>query len=517
MDYSRLSRESLIHEIKQLNLENERIRLKCVGNQYGIQDCLNDIQSPAFIVNAEYKVLWANTHSSDTYYELLDDKCYQAFFGYDDVCPGCLMQACATTLKQTDIIINGTSVHFIPIIRDEKFQGVLEIQYQSDHTTRSEGDLIGKIEALEAKLETNWRKHENWIQLMQNYSKAMRVPLRSFNGFFQVHSESDDDVLKKEYLNIMKLNSEVLYETFNKVLLFSKHEKGDITGKREPFIIRKLIEETLAQVVLPNLLQKQSDYNLVMAESLPEIVMGDAFRFKLLIAYLLEFAQYISNRAFIDVKVSDISQTYSKVLLKLSLQTRLHVQSRQKFLTYFDVDLNNQFESLEEYSLGLGLHQAKQMINDLNGTLEMSTGLDDTFYMDVTLNYDKVIPHRDDSVKIYQHKKKLLIADFEKPMLSLDLFKHYDVYFAHTGNEAIDQYFTIEPDLTIINVLIEACDGFKVFDEIERRRKTRTPIIAISNKLVDNEREFLRDYGFDAYYPKPLSDEKLQNIIENYF
>ena len=79
MDYSRLSRESLIHEIEQLNLENERIKLKSIGNQLGIHECLDDIQSPAFIVNPEFKVIWANENSSLNYSEVLNKKCYQAF------------------------------------------------------------------------------------------------------------------------------------------------------------------------------------------------------------------------------------------------------------------------------------------------------------------------------------------------------------------------------------------------------------------------------------------------------
>ncbi len=517
MDYSRLSRESLIHEIKQLNLENERIRLKSIGSQFRIQDCLNDIHAPAFIVNTEFKVLWANNYSSDIYFELLDKKCYQVFFGFEEMCPGCLMQASATSLKQNDLYVNGTSVHFIPIIREDKLQGILEIQYISEDKNRSAESIVDKITELEALLETNKQKHDNINNLMMNFSKAMRVPLRSFIGFFQVLNENDNEDLKKQYLDILKLNSEVLYETLNKVLLFSKFENGEISGKKEPFIIRNLVEETLSQVVLPSSTQILPDYKLIMTESLPDIMIGDAFRFKLLVAYLLEFSQHISNRKFIEIKVSDISQTHSKVVLKISIQTSIHIEKRQKFLDYFDLDLNNQFESIEEYSLGLGLNLAKKIVDDLNGTLEMSSGLDDTFYIDMTLSYDKVIPRNEDNVKIYHHKKKLLIADFEKPMLSLELFKNYDVYFAHTGDEAIQQYFTIEPDLTIINVLIENCDGFKVYDEIERRRKHNTPIVAISNKLVDNEREFLRDYGFDEYYPKPLSDEKLQNIVDNYF
>ena len=500
-----------------MNLENERIRLKSIGNQFRIQDCLNDIHAPAFIVNTEFKVLWANNHSSDVHFELLDKKCYQVFFGFEDACPGCLMQESASTLKQKDMFVNGTTIHFIPIIREGKLQGVLEIQYYSEDGNRSGVDLIGKISALEDLLEANKRKNENLNNLMLNFSKAMRVPLRSFIGFFQVLSESDNESLKTQYLEILKLNSEVLYETLNKVLLFSKFENGEISGKREPFIIRRLVEETLAQVLLPSNTHTIPDYKLILTESLPDIIIGDAFRFKLLIAYLLEFAQHLSNREFVEIKVSDISHTHSKVVLKLSIQTSLHIERRQKFLEYFDVDLNSQFENVEEYSLGLGLNLAKKIVVDLNGTLEMSSGLDDTFYIDMTLIYDKVIPRNEESVKIYQHKKKLLIADFEKPLLSLELFKNYDVYFAHTGDDAISQYFKIEPDLTIINVLIENCDGFKVYDEIERRRKRSTPIVAISNKLVDNEREFLRDYGFDEYYPKPLSDEKLQNIVDNYF
>jgi CheY-like chemotaxis protein len=517
MDYSRLSRESLIHEIKQLNLENERIRLKSIGNQFKVQDCLNDIHAPAFIVNTEFKVLWANSHSSDVHFELLEKKCYQIFFGFEEPCPGCLMQTCATSLKERDMFVNGTSVHFIPIIREDKLQGVLEIQYISEDAKRSGVDLLAKIEALEERLEINRSKYENLNQLMMNFSKAMRVPLRSFIGFFQVLNENDNEALKKQYLDILKMNSEVLYESLNKVLLFSKFENGVLSGKKEPFIIRSLIEETLAQVVLPSDTKSLPEYKLFITESLPDILIGDAFRFKLLVAYLIEFSQHISNRKFIEIKVSDISQTHSKVVLKISIQTSILIEKKQKNMDYFDVHLNNQFESIEEYSLGLGLNLAKKIVEDLNGTLEMSSGLDDTFYIDMTLNYDKVIPRTEEDVKIYQHKKKLLIADFEKPMLSLELFKNYDVYFAHSGDEAINQYFTIEPDLTIINVLIENCDGFKVFDEIERRRKRNTPIVAISNKLVDNEREFLRDYGFDEYYPKPLSDEKLQNIVDNYF
>lgn len=526
MDYSRLSRESLIHEIEQLNLENERIKLKNIGNQLGIHECLDDIQSPAFIVNPEFKVIWANANSSLNYKEVLDKKCYQAFFGYEDVCPGCLMQKCVISMQYNEMIsqfpildvVKNISIQFIPLVRDGKFQGVLEMHHEIEGLNQLQYENSEKLKALNSELEIITNRHEKLTNLVQQISKAMRVPLRSFIGYFQVFSESENEELKSEYLSVLKMNSEVLYETFSKLILFSRFESGVVSGKKEPFSVKKLFEASIEQAILPNRQIEKSNYTLNYTETLPDVLVGDAFSLKLLISYLLEFVQHVSNRELVEIKVSDITQTHSKMVLKLSIRSSYHFENKSKLLEYFDVNLNTEFESIEEYSRGLGLYLAQKMILAQNGTLDMSTGLDDVFYIDVTLSYNKVIPRGDDEkVEKRQLKKRLLVADFEKPKLSLEIFKNYDIYFAHTGDDAIKQYFKIEPDLTILNVLIENCDGFKVFDEIERRRKKITPIVAISNKLVDNEREFLRDYGFNEYYPKPLCDEKLQDILDNYF
>jgi len=530
MDYSRLSRESLIHEIEQLNLENERIKMKHIGSQLGIHECLNDIQSSAFIVNPEFKVIWANLNASKVYNEVLNKKCYQVFFGYDDVCPGCLMQKCTSLLSYQEMILSkveqnaskSLAIQFTPLVRDGILLGILEMHHEVEDLTRLQAENLEKIDSLSIDLQSAQVKYDNLSKLVQHFSKAMRVPLRSFIGYFQVFSESENENLKKEYLNILKLNSEVLYETFSKLLLFSRFESGAITGKKEPFSVKKLFEETLELSILPvnsnEKLTEKKNYSLNYTETLPDVLVGDAFSLKLLISYLLEFIQHVSNKEMIDIRISDITQTHSKMVLKLSIRSNYHFSNKSKLLEYFDVNLNTEFESIEEYSRGLGLYLAHQMIVAQNGTLDMSTGLDDVFYIDVTLNYNKVIPRgEEEKIEMRHLKKRLLIADFEKPKLSLEIFKNYDVYFAHTGDDAIKQYFKIEPDLTILNVLIENCDGFKVFDEIERRRNRMTPIVAISNKLVDNEREFLRDYGFNEYFPKPLSDEKLQDILDNYF
>ena len=238
------------------------------------------------------------------------------------------------------------------------------------------------------------------------------------------------------------------------------------------------------------------------------------------LSYALEMAQFLSSQRDIEVYVSDITQTLSKIVIKVLIEGDNAFKTSIKTSEYFNLQVNTQFSSLEEYSLALGITLIKNIMATQNGTFDLNVGLDGKFYIELNMTYDKLIPRNEElenlEVQSEVAKLKILIADYEKPQISLDLMKSYDIYFSHTGDETISQYFKIDPDVTIINVMIENCDGFKVFDEIERRRHKLTPIIAISNKVVDNERAFMCDYGFSEYYSKPLNDEKIINIISNY-
>lgn len=524
MDYSRLSRESLIHEIEQLNREVERNKMINKASHFGIQDCLNDIQAPAYIINGEYNVLWANAFCTKYYFDILSRKCYQVFFGLDDVCQGCKLQDCISGSKQMSSILTKSttcgdvkcSVHYTPLISEDILKGVLEVHYPLDNDYISDQVSVDQNHALVNTIESLNKKHENLTEMIQNFTKAMLVPLRSFNGYFRVIEDNSNDLIRKQYMDILKMNSEILFETLNKMLLYTRFENSNFMGRKESFSVNRLIDETIKQAVdHKNIDHKR--YHLVLSETLPDVLFGDAYSLRLLFSYLLEFVDYIADNEIIEIRLTDIMQTHAKLTLKLTINAKNSSDIKVKVLDYFDINLNSQFDKIDEFSYGLGLHLAQKIVEGLDGTIEMSLGSDDVFYVDVSLSYDKIVPQNKEVQTVNDmSKNKILIADFEKPQLSLDILKNYDVYFAHDGDEAIKQYFKIEPDLTIVNVLIESCDGFKVYDEIERRRKQKTPIIAISNKLIDNEREFMRDYGFDEYYTKPLNNDKLNNIIENY-
>ena len=532
MDFSRLSRESLIHEIEQLMKENDRIKMKYVANQVGINESLDDVPSPVFIVSPDYRVVWANLECSKKYSDILSKKCYQVFFGYEDVCPDCKMQSAIATKKPKLIFTRKYSkddsvlaIQFSPLYRNGDFHGVLEMHSSIEDPLNIFTVNRDRMIELGEKLAESEARNQRIMKMVTHFTKAMRVPLRSFIGYFQMYSQNQQETLKNEYLDVMKLNSESIYETLNKLLLFTKPE-GISVEKKGPFTLKKLMDQVLDQVIIPyphhehHLKSHKKVYRLEYASTLPDVLIGDEFKLSLALSYVLELAQFLSSQKEMDVYVSDITQSLSKIVIKVLVEGENAFKTSIKTSEYFNLEVNSQFESLEEYSLALGISLIKNMIAPQNGTFDLNVGLDGKFYIELNMTYDKLIPRNEDAdkleVQVTVKKPKILIADSEKPQISLDLLKSYDIYFAHTGDETISQYFRIDPDVTIINVMIEECDGFKVFDEIERRRHKITPIIAISNKVVDNERAFMCDYGFSDYYSKPLNDEKIINIITNY-
>lgn len=524
MDYSKLSRESLIHEIRQLNLEKEQLSLRLIGEKLGVNEALNDAEAPIFIVSSEYRIQWANQTSLDVHQSLIGKKCYQVFWGYDDVCPNCQLLQCVSDQKITAIEMENATkdksvlVQYFPLLSAGEVYATMEIHLPIHEKKDMLPFYLDQITQLKQQLETLNIKNANTVKLVEKFSKAMRVPLRSFVGYFQAFHQGENEKLKLEYLEILKTSSELLYETLNKLLLFAKFESGEIKGRKESFGLKKMVEETLNQVLMPNHSNLDRTYSFKYAESIPEVLIGDAFNFKQLLSYLLEFVEFVSNHEHIELQISEITQTHSKVVLKLSLMSKNQfVSNRVKLITYYDIDSNNQYQTIEEYSLALGLSLAKRIVKEQSGIIELSSGLDHIFYVNVLLDFEKVVPvNTETKMSIKQSKPRVLFADFEKPQIALDVLKSYDVYFAQTGDEAVAQYLQIDPDLTIINVLIEHADGFSVYDEIERRRKRKTPIVAISNKLVDNERAFMMDYGFDAYYAKPINNEIIEHIFETY-
>ncbi len=102
---------------------------------------------------------------------------------------------------------------------------------------------------------------------------------------------------------------------------------------------------------------------------------------------------------------------------------------------------------------------------------------------------------------------KILVIDDEKSIrrfmdASLTA-KGYEVLLAKTGQEGIKTAADNHPDVVILDLNLPDKDGLSVLRKI--RESSRVPVIILSVKSADADKELLLDSGADDYLVKPFS------------
>ncbi|MCA2486728.1 MULTISPECIES: response regulator, partial [Vibrio] len=90
---------------------------------------------------------------------------------------------------------------------------------------------------------------------------------------------------------------------------------------------------------------------------------------------------------------------------------------------------------------------------------------------------------------------------------------------AANGEEAVDMFRTSQYCLILMDCMMPVMDGFEATKQIRAYEASlgleKTPIIALTASVVDDDIQRCYDSGMDAYVPKPVRKEKLLHQIEN--
>ena len=100
------------------------------------------------------------------------------------------------------------------------------------------------------------------------------------------------------------------------------------------------------------------------------------------------------------------------------------------------------------------------------------------------------------------------------------LLQGYDIFVttASNGVEAVDMCEKNKYDIIFMDIDMPEKNGIEATQEIKDSmgKNKITPIVALTAMAMEGDREMLMEQGLDNYLPKPLSREKLENIINKY-
>ncbi len=95
--------------------------------------------------------------------------------------------------------------------------------------------------------------------------------------------------------------------------------------------------------------------------------------------------------------------------------------------------------------------------------------------------------------------------------------KGYRVHVAYNGNDGLRQARSLKPDLILLDLMLPDIDGYKIcrmlkFDvEYEH-----IPIIILSGRTLQEDRELAAETGANAYLTKPIDWKELFAILQTF-
>lgn len=180
---------------------------------------------------------------------------------------------------------------------------------------------------------------------------------------------------------------------------------------------------------------------------------------------------------------------------------------------------------------GLGLAITKALIDKMGGTIVIDSepGIGSTFTVTIpfknTQQLKSVMPvfNRQSSDMPRLHRNVLLVEDYQPNIMVTcamleQLGYTYDV--AENGYEALRRFAQGHYDVILMDVQMHELDGMEVTRKIRRMEEekgfSRTPIIAMTAHVREQDKHKCLESGMDDFIPKPFELTQLSQKILHY-
>ncbi|HEX6208690.1 MAG TPA: response regulator [Actinomycetota bacterium] len=115
---------------------------------------------------------------------------------------------------------------------------------------------------------------------------------------------------------------------------------------------------------------------------------------------------------------------------------------------------------------------------------------------------------------------RILIADDDPVILRLlevnFSLEGFDVETAERGERVLEEARRVRPDVIVLDVMMPGMDGWEVCERLKEDPGTADiPIMVLSARTQEQDRERGRELGVSAYVTKPFDPEELIRVARS--
>ncbi|MBF0483186.1 MAG: PAS domain S-box protein [Candidatus Omnitrophica bacterium] len=430
-------------------------------------------------------------------------------------------KVCTKTGEAIDVDLS------VNILKDEegKVSGSVGILVDITKRKQLEEKLVqAKLSAEEA--------NQTKSMFLANMSHEVRTPMNAILGMLDLTLDMPLGAEQRENLVVAKEAAENLLGLLNDILDLSRVEAGKITLEHIEMHLPNVVKNICKGLAV---IAKDKNLELVLnvASDVPELILGDPVRIRQIIINLINNAIKFTPHGQIRTIIKVEQRKGNKVVLRFAVQDDGIGIAADKIDKIFEVFTQAEDSTARRYGgTGLGLAISKRLVEMMEGRIwvESVEGKGSTFLF--TANFDVVKDVSGSAVDTMgdfipqgvtseiKHLKILLAEDnlVNQKIASRMLEKQgWEVLAVVNGKDVLKAMREDRFDLILMDSYMPEMDGLqatRTIRDLEKNTGKHIPIIALTARAMQEDRQICLDAGMDGYVAKPIDRKKLVKEIE---
>ena len=357
-------------------------------------------------------------------------------------------------------------------------------------------------------------------EFMANMSHEMRTPLNGVIGVTQLALQATNQPEVVRQLQIVQLSAKGLLSLINDILDFSQIESGRMEIVRAPFAVRPFVADLCLMMEL-EASRKGLAFESAVDPSTPEWVSADDTRLRQVLINLLANAIKFTAKGNVTVSVRGAP---GQLLFSVA-DTGIGIPANKKEVIFDAFRQADNSTSRRYGGSGLGLTISRKLVHLMGGliSLESEPGSGSTFSFAIDAPAVAAPPPEPaDSQEEPARAMKILVAEDNK--VNQFLIEHILRKLGHApvvvenGEKALSALGREKFHLVLMDIQMPEMDGLEATRRIRLAEEVsgeHLPVVAMTARAMEGDRESTLAAGMDEYLEKPLDVSKLVSVLSH--
>ncbi len=369
-------------------------------------------------------------------------------------------------------------------------------------------------------------------EFLSSMSHELRTPLNAIVGLSEDIDSYKDKVpseVREDTKDIINA-SNTLLEIIGSILDISKIESGKLDIVEGNYDPREEFE-SVAKINRTKFSEKKLEFNVKIADNLPEVLYGDRLRIKQILNNFLSNAYKYTDGGHVDYIVNWLDASGSLQIIVSDTGRGVKPEDIDKLFAKYDrlgVEKSSNVQGT-----GLGLAITKTLIDLMGGTVKVDSEylVGTTF----TVTLPQKLGDKEELERIKKENEKVVekldytgkrILVVDDNMLNIKVLKkaikefNFIIDECYNGKEAIEKIeMNNNYDIVLLDILMPIMRGDEAINYIRNMPNFHAPVVALTADAMTGAKEKYQAMGFDDYLAKPFTRDaiakKLSSILGN--